>query len=282
MDTLRERMRREMRVRGLSESTIKSYVGAMRLMVKRTGIHPAQLTEQLLTEYLNGLLEQRKVAPSTYMQHVSAMRFFFKHVVAREFPILYQARPRQRRVLPTVISVEQVAAILRCIRKPRMFTFASVIYGCGLRRAEALALSVEHVDVQRGMLHVISGKGGKDRMVPIPARVVEILAEHMRRDGIVWGSLFPSPWIPGRTMCPTSGGRALALAAVEAGVKPKITPHCLRHCYATHLLERGVSVRLIQDFLGHRSIQTTALYTHLTDHSMNRVHEALDLMTSQL
>ena len=79
-----------------------------------------------------------------------------------------------------------------------------------------------------------------------------------------------------------SGARALSLAAVEAGVKPKITPHCLRHCYATHLLERGVSMRLIQEFLGHRNIQTTALYTHLTDRSMNRVHEALDLMTLQL
>jgi site-specific recombinase XerD len=275
-------MRRQMRVRGLSESTIKSYVGAMRLMVKRTGIHPARLTEERLTEYLDEMLKERKVAPSTYVQHVSAMRFFFKHVVAREFPILYQARPRQRRVLPTVISVEQVTAILHLIRAPRLFTFASVIYGCGLRRAEALALCAEHIDTQRRMLHVVTGKGGKDRMVPIPARVAQILGDHMQRQTILWGPLFPSPWIPGRTMSPGSGAKALAAAAVEAGVKPRVTPHCLRHCYATHLLERGVDLRLIQEFLGHRAIKSTLLYTHLTDHSINRVHEALDFMTSQL
>ena len=282
MDTLRERMRRAMRVRGLGHSTIKSYVSAVRLMVERTGMHPAKLTDERLTEYLDELLSKRKVAASTYTQHVCAMKLFFTHVVPRDLPILRQAHPRRRRALPTVIGVEQVAAILHRIRTPRLFAYCSVIYGCGLRRAEALALSAERIDTQRCMLHVVKGKGGSDRMVPIPARLLQILQQHMRRENIIWGPLFRSPWIAARTMCPGSGARALHLATVEAGVKQKITPHTLRHCYATHLLERGVSLRVIQELLGHRSIQTTALYTHLTDHSMNRVHEALDLMTSQL
>lgn len=282
MVPLRERMRREMRVRGLKPRTITSYVSNVRQLVERTGIHPAKLTEERLTEYLDELLEQRKVAPSTFVQHVCAMQFFFTHVVPRDFSILDQARPGRRESLPTVISVEQVAAVLHCVRVPRIFTYCSVIYGCGLRRSEALAVNAEHINRERCALHVVDGKGGKDRIVPIPPRVLEILHEHMQRENVIWGPLFLSPLIPGKLMGPDSAARGLHLATRDAGIKQHITPHTLRHCFATHLLERGVSLRVIQQLLGHRNIQTTALYTHLTDGSMNRVHEALGLMTSQL
>ena len=170
MDTLRDRMRREMRVRGLADRTIKSYVSDMRLLVERTGIHPARLSEEQLTGYLEELLDEHKVAASTFTQHVSAMRFFFTHVVRRDFPILEQAHPRRRQPLPTVISVEQVASVLHHIRVARIFTFASAIYGCGLRRGEALAVTAECIDRVRSVLHVVNGKGGADRIVPIPPR----------------------------------------------------------------------------------------------------------------
>jgi site-specific recombinase XerD len=275
-------MRRELRVRGLAARTIESYVSDVRLMVERTGVHPARLTEEQVTAYLDELLETRKVAASTFAQHVAAMRFFFTHVIVRDFPILQQARPRRRQALPTVISADRVVSLLHAIRVPRIFAFSSAIYGCGLRRSESLTLTAECIDRERSALHVLSGKGGRDRVVPIPSRVLEILQEHMQRENITCGPLFLSPLIPGRLMGPDSAARALHLAAVNAGVKQKVTPHTLRHCYATHLLERGVSLRVIQELLGHRNIQTTTVYTHLTDGSMGRVHEALGLMTSRL
>jgi len=282
MARLRDRMRREMRVRGKAERTIKSYVADMRLMVERTGIHPAQLTEEQITAYLDELLEERKVAASTFVQHVSAMQFFFTHVVPRDFPILQEARPRRRRLLPTVISVEQVASVLHGIRVPRIFTFSSAVYGCGLRTSEAMDLTAKSINGERSALHVINGKGGTDRVVPIPPRVLQILEDHMQRENITRGPLFRSPVIPGRAMGTDSAVRGLHLAAVKSGLVQKITPRTLRHCYATHLLERGVSLRAIQELLGHRNIQTTTIYTHLTDASMSRVHEALGLMTAQL
>jgi site-specific recombinase XerD len=282
MDRLRDRMARELRVRGMAERTVKSYVDNMRLLVERTGLHPARLTEEGIKAYLDDLLEVRQVAPSTFVQHVSAMRFFFAHVVRRDFPILHEARPRRRHVLPDILTVAEVQAVLHALRVPQFFTLLATLYGCGLRRSEGLALAVDCIDRGRGLLHVRDSKGGSDRFVPIPPRLQEILDAHLQREAIGSGPLFLSRIIPGRAVSADNVGRALRAAALEVGIAKTVTPHGLRHAYATHLLERGVSLLLIQKFLGHRNIETTTIYTHLTDGSMGRVHEALGLMTAAL
>jgi site-specific recombinase XerD len=168
------------------------------------------------------------------------------------------------------------------VRLPQFFTLFATLYGCGLRRNEGLALGAEDIDRGRGLVHVRLGKGGADRFVPMPPRLQQILDAHLEREAIVSGPLFLSRLIPGRTVSADNVGRALRLAALAAGVSKPVTPHSLRHAYATHLLERGVSLRLIQQFLGHRHIETTTIYTHLTDSSMGRVQEALGLMTAAL
>jgi integrase/recombinase XerD len=282
MTRLRDLMARELRIRGMADRTVEAYVADMRLLVERTGTHPAHLTEEDLKKYLDDLREVRRVAPSTFVQNVSAIRFFFTHVVQREFPILSEARPRRRRVLPAVLSVGEVQAVLHALRVPTLFTLCTMLYGCGLRRSEGLALTAESVDRARGMLHIHDSKGGSDRLAPMPPRVLEILDRHLQQTGIASGPLFLSRLIPGRVISEDSLGKALHAAAAAAGIGKPVTPHGLRHAYATHLLERGVSLRLIQQFLGHRNIETTTLYTHLTDGSMGRVHEALGLMTSAL
>jgi site-specific recombinase XerD len=254
----------------------------MRLLVERTGLHPARLTEEGIKAYLDDLLEVRQVAPSTFVQHVSAMRFFFAHVVRRDFPILHEARPRRRHVLPDILTVAEVQAVLHAVRMPQLFALCATLYGCGLRRGEGLALAAEDIDRGRGLLHLRDGKGGSDRFVPIPPRLQEILDAHLQREAIGSGPVFLSRIIPGRTVGSETVGRALREAAGDAGVAKRVHPHSLRHAYATHLLERGVSLVLIQKFLGHRNIETTTIYTHLTDGSMGRVHEALGLMTAAL
>jgi len=282
MDRLRDRMARELRVRGMAERTVSAYVDDVRLLVERTGVHPARLTEEGIKAYLDDLLEVRQVAPSTFAQHVAAMRFFFTYVVQREFPILHEARPRRRRVLPDVPTVGEVQAVLHALRLPQLFTLCATLYGCGLRRKEGLALEVDCIDRGRGLLHVRDGKGGSDRFVPIPPRLQEILDAHLQREAIGSGPLFLSRIIPGRAVCADNVGKALHAVALELGIGKTVTPHSLRHAYATHLLERGVSLLLIQKLLGHRNIETTTIYTHLTDGSMGRVHEALGLMTAAL
>jgi site-specific recombinase XerD len=282
MERLRDRMARELRVRGKAERTVRSYVDDVRLLVERTGLHPARLSEEQLKGYLDELVTVRKVVPSTYAQHVAAMRFFFTYVVKRDFTVLKDARPRRRRVLPDILTVAEVEALLHALRIPQLFTLCAALYSCGLRRSEGLALAVEDLDRGRALLHVRDGKGGVDRFVPMPPRLQEILDAHLQREAIASGPLFLSRLIPGRAICDDNVGKALHAAAAEAGIRKPVTPHGLRHCYATHLLERGVSLLLIQQFLGHRSIETTTIYTHVTDSSMARVHEALGLMTARL
>jgi site-specific recombinase XerD len=282
MERLRDRMARELRVRGMAERTVSAYVDDVRLLVERTGMHPARLTEEGIKAYLDDLLEVRQVAPSTFAQHVAAMRFFFTYVVQREFPILREARPRRRLVLPDVLSVSEVQTVLHALRLPQVFTLCAALYGCGLRRSEGLGLEVDCIDRDRGLLHIRDSKGGSDRFVPVPPRLQEILDAHLQREVIGSGPLFLSRIIPGRVVSDANVGKALRAAAREVGITKTVTPHGLRHAYATHLLERGVSLLLIQKFLGHRSLQTTTIYTHLTAGSMGRVHEALGLMTAAL
>lgn len=282
MQRLREWMARELRIRGMAERTIEAYVQDMRLMTERTGLLPGHATQEDIKVYLENLRQVRRVAGSTYAQHVAAMRFFYSHVLPRDFPILREARPPRRQVLPDVLTVAEVHAVLHGVRVPQFFTLFATLYGCGLRRNEGLALSAEDLDRGRALLHVRNGKGGSDRFVPIPPRLQQILDTHLEREAIGSGPLFLSRLIPGRTVSADNVGRALRLAATGAGIAKPVTPHSLRHAYATHLLERGVSLRLIQQFLGHRSLQSTAIYTHMTDGSMGRVHEALGLMTGGL
>jgi len=282
MERLRDRMIRELRIRGMAERTVEAYVQNMRLMTERTGLLPGRVTEGDIKAYLEELREVRQVAGSTYAQHVAAMRFFYTHVMPRDFPILNEARPRRRRALPDILTVAEVQAVLHAVRLPEFFALFATLYGCGLRRNEGLALSAEDIDRGRALVHVRRGKGGSDRFVPLPPRLREILDAHLQRQAIRCGPLFLSRLIPGRTVSADNAGRALRLAALAAGITKTVTPHSLRHAYATHLLERGVSLRLIQQFLGHRHIETTTIYTHLTDSSMGRVQEALGTMTGGL
>ncbi len=282
MERLRDRMRQELRIRGKADRTVEAYVDNMRVMTERTGLVPGRVTERDIKAYLEDLREVRQVAPSTFVQHVAAMRFFYTYVLPRDFPILREAKARQRRVLPDILSLPEVQAVLHALHRPWLFALCATLYGCGLRRAEGLAVATEDIDRGRALLHVRDGKGGSDRFVPIPSRLQAILDAHVCGQRIGAGPLFVSRLLPGRTVSPDTLGRALAAAAVEAGVRKRVTPHSLRHAYATHLLERGVSLRLIQQFLGHRRIETTTRYTHLTDGSLDRVQQVLALMTAAL
>jgi site-specific recombinase XerD len=179
-------------------------------------------------------------------------------------------RPPKEKKLPVVLSREEVHRVLGCLRSFRHFACLSTIYSCGLRLREGVELEVRDVDSDRKMVHVRKGKGGKDRYVPLPDRTLALLRQswvsHQHRR---W--LFPASTPPGvplseasRPMSTSSVQRAFRAACAQSGIAKHASVHTLRHSYATHLLEEGVNLRRIQSYLGHRSLSSTSIYTHLT------------------
>jgi integrase/recombinase XerD len=270
MTPLRQRMIEDMQLRGLSEKTQESYVRAVRQLAEHYARPPDQISEEELRQYLLHLQNVQQVSPSTFRIALCGIKFCFQHTLGREWAILDLARPPREKKLPVVLSVAEVRQILACVHRQPYRVCLSTIYSCGLRLQEGVHLQVRDIDSDRMLVHVRQGKGARDRYVPLPAGTLQMLRQYWRTHRhAVW--LFPA-----RTrarVAPTAASAPLSLSAVqrafqaalaESGVRKAATVHSLRHSYATHLLEAGVNLRVIQVYLGHNSIQSTVIYTHLT------------------
>jgi site-specific recombinase XerD len=265
-------MTEDLQLRGYAEPTIKAYVLAVSQLAKFYGIAPDQLAEAQLREYLLHLSTVRKIAASSFTQTLCGLKFFYAETLGRHWSVLDVARPKREARLPAVLSQEEVRQVLAAVRALRYRVCLTVIYACGLRLLEGLRLQVSAVDGGRHLLHIHGGKGGKDRLVPLPDAALTLLRDFWRthRDP-VW--LFPATPLARRRV--TRGGsmppihpstlqRAFAHAVQASGLRKQAHVHTLRHSYATHLLEAGVPIVVIQEYLGHSSPSTTAIYTHLT------------------
>ena len=270
MTVLREKMIEDMQLRGLSIRTQETYMQAVRQLAKHYHKSPDQINEEELRQYFLYLKNIRQVSRSTCTIALCGIKFFYEHTLKREWHTLEFIRPNQENKLPVVLSVEEVARVLRCVHHERYRVCLSTIYACGLRLLEGVHLQVKDIDSQRKMLHICQGKGGKDRYVPLPDVSLEMLRHYWRtHHNRVW--LFPSPkggWLKGENingpMSESCVQKAFRGALAESGIHKDATVHTLRHSYATHLLEAGVNLRVIQLYLGHASPTTTAIYTHLT------------------
>lgn len=272
MTALRRRMIEDLQLRGYAEPTIKAYVLVVSQLARFYGIAPDQITEEQLRDYLLHLTNVRKIAASSFTQALCGIKFFYDHTLGRRWPVLDLARPKREARLPVVLSHDEVCRALAAVRTPQYRACLTLIYACGLRLLEGLRLQVPAVDGARKLLHVRCGKGGKDRLVPLPDAALTVLRECWRthRDP-VW--LFPATPLarqrvptgaPMSPIHPTTLQRAFTRAVTESGLRKRAHVHTLRHSYATHLLEAGVPLALIQEYLGHSSLSTTAIYTHLT------------------
>jgi site-specific recombinase XerD len=271
MTALRQRMREDMQLRGLAPRTQTSYLQAVQQLAIHYGKPPDHISEEELRQYFLYLRNEKHAARNTCTVALCAFKFLFEHTLQRPWPILDFVRPPRAQTLPVVLSVEEVRHLLRCIRVPQYRVCLSTIYACGLRLQEGVTLQVPHIDSARLHLHVRSGKGGKDRSVPLPACTLTLLRAHWRTHRHpVW--LFPArasivdglPQPATRPMPNRSLQHAFRIAVADSGLHKPATIHTLRHSWATHLLEAGVNLRLIQTWLGHNSPSTTAMYTHLT------------------
>jgi site-specific recombinase XerD len=254
----------DMQLRGLSERTQESYVRVVRQLAEYYRKPPDQLSQAELREYFLHLKNDKHLSRSSCTQALSGLKFLYEQTLRRQWPILDFIRPAPERKLPVVLSLAEVRRLLGSVRLAHYRVCLSTIYACGLRLLEGVQLQVRDIDSGRMLVHVRGGKGNKDRYVPLPERTLHQLRQHWRTHRQpVW--LFPGRNLTVNEPMDESGvQRAFRAALQESGLNKPATIHTLRHSYATHLLEAGVNLRQIQSYLGHDSLTSTAIYTHLT------------------
>jgi len=280
-------------LRGRSKA---EYLRQVRKLAER---HPQrslkQLTERMVLDHLIHLRDQQKFRPSTLNQAVVALRLFYRDYLQRDWQLWEAFEIRRDQPLPVVLSRAEVRALLNAVRENRFKAVLSLIYHCGLRVGEAVRLRPCDIDSARGVVRVIDGKGGRNREVPIAPQMIERLrgywSFHRNR---AW--LFPGVGRAWRERCKTlqtamaSADSAMSVSSVQAalrivvaaaGIKKAATCHSLRHSFATHLLESGVSIRQVSSYLGHASLASTLIYLHVTEMSEGKGREAQAALIEQ-
>src|SRR6266849_2345477 len=282
MTELRKRMIECLQLRGLAERTQESYVRAVRQLAEHYHKSPDLISEAELRQYFLYLKNVKHYSRNTMTVAICGIRFFYEQTLNRNWAIFGIVRPAPEKKLPVILSLAEVRQILGRIRLLRYQVCLTTIYSCGLRLQEGTNLHVADIDSARRLLHVRHGKGAKDRYVPLPERTLALLRQYWatHRNPLL---LFPSPGhgdVPLATstepMARSSVQDAFRAALKDTGSNKRASVHTLRHSWATHLLEAGVNLRLIQEYLGHSSPTTTSIYTHLTARAEDLGREAIN------
>jgi site-specific recombinase XerD len=259
----------DMQLYGLSQRTQDLYVGAVKQLAQHYGKSPEAITEEEIRQYFLHLLNEKKAPRGTMCVAWAGIRFLYQNTLRRNWPLMGFLRFPRKKTLPVVLSVEEVHRVLACLRQPRHHACLTTIYTCGLRIHEAVHLQVNDIDSDRMVICVRQGKRAGERQVPLPQSTLTLLRTYwITHRNPVW--LFPTYRLGGQPLYTAkvpvtmrSVQRAMHAAVTESGIKKRATPHSLRHSYATHLLEAGVSLRQIQVWLGHQHPSSTAIYTKM-------------------
>jgi integrase/recombinase XerD len=279
---LRQRMHQDLQLAGLSERTQEAYLRAVRQLADHFHTRPDRLSEQQVRDYLLHLKNDRNFASASLIIACCGIKFFYSHTAPRDWPTLKRLRVRRDKTLPDVLSVEEVRQLIAAVRTPHNRAYFWTVYSLGLRLGEGLNLQVRDIDSGRMMVHVHRGKGAKDRYVPLPSSTLKTLREYwVTHRHPVW--LFPATGrdhhqaaLADGPMERSSVQGALRRVVRELKFQKAISIHTLRHSYATHLLEAGVNLRLIQQYLGHSSLHTTMVYLHLTKVSQEQAFARIE------
>ena len=281
MTELRRRMIQDLQLHGYAERTQSCYLGAVKNLAEFFRRPPDQLGEEELRQYFLHLINVKQAARSTVTQSLCGIKFFYETTLNSPFPVLGLVRPSKRVKLPVVLAREEVRLLLGLIRHPVAKMALTLIYTCGLRISEGCMVRIEDIDSARMLLWVRNSKGGKDRSVPLP----ELTLCRLR---IYWSrSRPPGPWLfttspAGAPINKSLPQKAFREAVRLSPINKKASVHTLRHSYATHLLEQGVDLRVIQALLGHASPATTTIYTHLTQTVMANLTGSLNHLMDDL
>jgi site-specific recombinase XerD len=284
---LRQRMHQDLQLAGLAEGTQEGYLRAVKQFAAHFHKPPDQISEQEFREYLLYLKNERHYSPSSLKTAASGILFFFTHTVPRDWPTFKTLSIPRPQSLPDVLSIDEVRRLIDAVRTPHNKAFFWTVYSLGLRLREALNLQVGDIDSARMVVHVHRGKGAKDRYVPLPPRTLTVLRQYWATHrNPVW--IFPATGrdhaqarFATEPMATSSVHGVMIRLVKQLGIKKRVTTHTLRHSYATHLLEAGINLRLIQQYLGHGSLQATMIYLHLTSLGQEQARVTIDRLMSE-
>ncbi len=272
-------MLEELQRRNYAETTTRHYIRTVEDFARRFNRPPDRLGPRHIREYQAELFQKRKLSPNSVIRHLAALRFFYVKTLKRSWSIAETPYPKWVFRLPTILSQEEVAQLIDAALTSYHRTLLMTLYATGARRAELTHLKVSDIDSQRMVIRIQGGKGRKDRDVMLSPKLLEELRAH-------WCRLQrkPSSWLfPGnrdhrgdQPIDTKTVWHACKQAAKRAGIKKDVHPHTLRHSFATHLLEAGADLRTIQILLGHRDLEETTIYLHLSERHLNATASPLD------
>lgn len=280
MTTLRAQFIRELTLRGSSPRTIESYVSYVAELARHYGRSPDQLSDEQIKAYLLTLHTERHLSASTINVAVNALRFFFRHVLQRPIAEVTRNLPHPKPSLrrPQVYSVAEVERLLTVgCRTLRQRALLATVYAAGLRLNEVCHLRIADIDSARMQIRVFEGKGRKDRYTLLSRRLLELLRDYYRQyRPSHW--LFPRKYDPHQPFCDATAQHLYNAAVARAGLRRKGGIHSLRHSFATHLLEAGVEITVLQRLLGHNHLSTTARYLHVRTERLAQISSPLELI----
>ncbi len=274
MTPLRQRYLQDLQLRNYSPKTQEVYVECVSLFARHFGKSPEWLGPEQIRAYQLFLAHEKKASWSRFNQTVCALRFLYRHTLHKYWIIQHSPFPRKESRLPEVLSLEEVSRFLAAIAERKYRVLLTTIYATGLRASEALHLQWSDIDSRRKTIRVRQGKGHKDRYLMLSPKLLVLLRRY-------WKVAHPTTWLfpgalPDRPLSLECLQKAVQRARHSSGLSKRITAHTLRHSFATHLLESGTNIRVIQVLLGHGSLRTTARYTHVTTATLASTRSPLD------
>lgn len=280
MSTLREQMLADLQLKGLTPKTQKIYLREVSNYAKYFGKSPEELGEKELRQYLLYLLNDRKLAKGTYRFYYQGLKFLYKHTLKREEVVEKIHCPRGKKKLPVVLDLAEVKTLLSVMENIKHRAILMITYSAGLRISETACLKVSDIDSKRMMVRVQQGKGGKDRYTILSKIALDCLRQY-------WRVYRPKEWLfegqkEGTHICISSIRQIFVEAKERAGITKPVSPHTLRHSFATHLIEAGTSLHHVQLLLGHRSPTTTTVYLHVSRMNLAQVTSPLDSIPEEL
>jgi len=274
MKNLRQHMIEDMKLRGLAPTTQHRYLHTITALAEHYHRQPDELTQEQIRDYLLYLIESKGCARSTFNVDLCAIKFLYQKTLGRDWSLLQLKCSKTSKRLPIVLSRDEVWSLLDLVRRPKPRMSLTLMYTCGLRVSEAVNLRLRDIDSKRMVVWVRNAKGYKDRSVPLPTQTLaQLRAYWLQHRPKIW--LFPSEQGTS-TITINCVQRCLKATLRQSHIHKNVSCHTLRHSYATHLLEAGVHLRVIQALLGHKRITTTFIYMHLTQPTMVNVQKKIN------
>jgi site-specific recombinase XerD len=270
-------MQEELQRRNYSESTTVCYLRHVAEFAQHFGRSPAHLGAEEIKQFQLYLVQEKKVAWATYIQATAALRFLYVKTLGQSFMAEKIPYPKRPKHLPTVLSQEEIERLLNAVRSLKHRALLMTLYGAGLRVSEACRLTIDDIDSSRMVIHVRQAKGKKDRDVMLSPVLLETLRQYWRGSrGKPW--LFPG-YAPDKPITTKAVFLMVQSAAARAKIAKTVSPHTLRHSFATHLLESGTDLRTIQLLLGHADMRTTIIYLRVSQHHIRKIVSPLDRLS---